>query len=218
MFRNFFLTALRNLSRNKTFTILNVGGLVLGVGCSIVLFSIIKYETSFNESYENFDNVFRVTLEYDNEGERGVIGAIPHPLMKSLRSNVAGVDHMSQFYRMGEVQLSIREGDEIKNFIQEDVGFTDEHFFEISDFQWLAGTGKLDEPKTIVISRSTAKKLFNITEDFRSLLGETISVDNENNLTVKGVFEDITPQSDFRFSVFIDYESQEGVNDYFGEG
>ncbi len=218
MLRNFITSAIRNLLRNKSFTILNIGGLILGVGCSIVLFSYIQFETSFNKEYKNFDRIYRVTLDVNVEQYQGKIQQIPHPLMKALKAEMSGAEEYVQMFNHGEAQISIAEGDQFKHYVEDDIAFTDAGLFRILDFKWLAGNGQIDDPRSVVINRSLAEKYFGVKENFQSILGQTILIDNTHDLTIKGVFEDVSNQSDFQFNMFIDYDSQQGVNDYFGEG
>ena len=60
MLKNYFITAYRNLRRNKVYTALNVAGLALGIGCALVIYKVIDYESSFDKHHTNYDNIYRV--------------------------------------------------------------------------------------------------------------------------------------------------------------
>ncbi len=218
MIRNFFISALRNLLRNKVFTLLNIGGLVLGIGSAVVLFSFIKHETNYNEYNSNFDRVYRVIIAGVSQGTDFQTSQVPHPLASVLKDELAGAEKVAQLFYHGEAQISLTESDKIRNFMQDGIAFSDEDLFEILDFNWLAGGGYLETGKSVVISRKVAEKYFNLTHDFHSVLGETLVIDNTHSLTIRGIFDDLPEQTDFPFSMIIDYQSQNGVNDYFGEG
>ncbi len=218
MIRNFFLSAIRNLLRNKTFTILNTGGLILGVGCAIVLISYIRFETSYNKHLTNYDNIYRVVLDIPYENNMMKTSTVPHPFGDMIRKQVTSLDKVTRLFVQGDVQLSVREGEEWRHFMEDVVAYGDTELLEIFDFEWLAGSPNLTDPNSIVISASIAKKYFNVEHSYHTLLNETLRIDDQHDLMIRGVYADLPEQSDFLFPVVANYESQEGVNDYYGEG
>ncbi len=218
MIRNFFLSAIRNLLRNKTFTILNTGGLILGVGCAIVLISYIRFETSYNKHLSNFDNIYRVVLDIPYENSMLSLSTVPHPFGDMIREQVTTLDKVTRLYIQGDVQLSVREGDEWRHFMEDVMAYGDTELLEIFDFEWLAGSANLTDPNSIVISAAIAKKYFNVEDSYHTLLNETLRIDDQHDLMIRGVYADLPEQSDFLFPLIANYESQEGVNDYYGGG
>ncbi len=62
MFKNYFKTAFRNLKRNKSYAIINVLGLTVGVAASLLIFLVIQYETSFDNFHKKKNSIYRVAL------------------------------------------------------------------------------------------------------------------------------------------------------------
>ena len=87
MLKNYFLTAIRNLKRNRTFALINILGLVLGVSGTVVIYRIIQFENSFDTYHSNVENVYRVAIHQETEGgtERGT--SVQHPLGEALRND-----------------------------------------------------------------------------------------------------------------------------------
>jgi len=63
MFKNHFIIALRNFWRNKTFSIINVSGLAIGISAALVIFLIVYYEFSFDKFEKDGDRIYRVVLD-----------------------------------------------------------------------------------------------------------------------------------------------------------
>ena len=93
--RNYFITALRNLKRNKVYTFLNIFGLALGIGCALVVYKVISYEFSYDTQHENYDNIYRVVTHniYPDEVDKGM--GTPTILLYPLKhSNIAEKQHI----------------------------------------------------------------------------------------------------------------------------
>ena len=67
MFRNYFKTAFRNLTRNRNYTIINIAGLSVGIAVCMMIFIIIQFLTSFDNFHAKKDRVYRVLTEYHHE-------------------------------------------------------------------------------------------------------------------------------------------------------
>ena len=101
MFRNYLVTALRNLKRNKVYTLLNVFGLAMGIGCSLVIYKVISYEFAYDLHHENYEQIYRVVNEniYPDLVDKGM--GTPHPVgpaMSDYFSNVQTVVRTSYMY------------------------------------------------------------------------------------------------------------------------
>jgi len=62
MFKNYFKTAFRNLSRNKVYAFINIAGLSLGLACAMLIILYTKDEVSYDRFHANVDNIYRVTV------------------------------------------------------------------------------------------------------------------------------------------------------------
>ena len=69
MLKNYLKTAIRNLSRNKVYGLLNVLGLALGIGCALVIYKVIIFENSFDSHQVKYENIYRIVHNDIRAGE-----------------------------------------------------------------------------------------------------------------------------------------------------
>lgn len=222
MLRNYIITAYRNLSRNKVYALLNVIGLALGIGCSIVIFKVVRYELSYDRHQKNYDQVYRIVSE-DIFPDRVDYGqGVPHPLAAALKQDFPEVlQSVNTHLDFGQVN-TLNNGQIDKKFLLEGkILFTEPQFFEIFPTEWIAGDAEtaLTAPQTAVITTGALKKFFNLEPAQASqIIGETISYENQVNFTIVGVVSDPPENTNFSFEVFFEYQSQKATNIYFDEG
>src|SRR5690349_10873261 len=156
MIRNYFVVAFRNLLRNKSFTVINVLGLSLGVTAAIIIFLIINYELSFDRFHTKFNSIYRVIQKVDNAGNTDSWPTTPYPFAKAFRNDFPDVPLMTQIdYQM---QMLVKSGTE--KFMVRNVIFADSLFFNVFDFKVLSGNPQvsLGLPAKVFLSRSLAAK------------------------------------------------------------
>lgn len=211
MLTNYFKIALRNLSRQKGFALLNITGLAVGIAAVLLIFRMISYELSFNTNFANYDRIVRiVTNVQDGNGETGYTRGIPMPAMQAIKSEVP---QLVATARIKENWPNIivpdeKGGPSTVKFVTADQQicfFTENSLFDIFDFQWLAGDPKtaLSAPNSLVITRQTAEKCF---QNWQNALGKTLLIDNDPML-IKGIVETPPPNCEFQINVLISYET-----------
>lgn len=84
MFKNYFKTTFRNLGRNKIFSIINLGGLALGMACGILILLWVFGELSYDKFHIDKENIYRITQKHKFEGHSA---ATYLPLAKKLKSD-----------------------------------------------------------------------------------------------------------------------------------
>ena len=209
MFKIYFLTAWRSLLRNKSYSLLNIAGLTLGITCSILLFLVIKYELSYDTFHSKGDNIYRATsISSYREGEEKSAAA-HYPLAELIRSNNnLGFEQLTQMHgeEGGQINVLGNDGNAIKRFREEaTIGFVEPEFFEIFDFETGANdpTKSLSEPNNVILTESIAQKYF----EGENPVGRLIKFNNILTLKVSGVIPDVPSNSDFPFGLFISYKS-----------
>ena len=222
MLKNYIKTALRNLSRNKAYAILNIVGLALGIGCSLVIFKVISFENSFDKHQENYHNIYRIVHQNIRAGEVSKGMGTPHPVSPALKEGYPEIKSVTRVhYEYGD-QINILQDDERKKFLVEDgVVYTENEFFEIFSVEFLAGDPEtaLSEPNTAVISASEVRKFFGVDQGNEpSVMGKTINVGNLQDYKIVGVVSDPPESTNFPFKVFLEYNGQGASNPYFWEG
>ena len=87
MFRNYFKIAWRNLLRNKASSLINIGGLAIGMAVAIQIGLWIYDEVSFDKNFANYNRIARVIQNVTNNGEVQTWQSVPYPLAEELRRN-----------------------------------------------------------------------------------------------------------------------------------
>jgi len=82
MFKNYFKTTLRTLSKNKTYALINISGLALGIVCALAIFLIIRLQTSFDTYHDDPQNIYRIVRAENEFGEIKHSPGIPYPNLK----------------------------------------------------------------------------------------------------------------------------------------
>src|SRR5687767_12933492 len=96
MIHNYFKIALRNLIRNKTFSIINITGLSIGITCCVVMLVFVRYELSFDSFYSHSDNTFRVVQHTKFPEKVAYWNTTAHPLAEALRNDFSEFDIVTQ--------------------------------------------------------------------------------------------------------------------------
>lgn len=222
MLKNYLKTALRNLSRNKAYSILNVVGLALGIGCALVIFKVINFEKSFDTHHANYENIYRVVGEqiYPDKVDRGM--GTPHPVGPAIRTDFPEIREVARVHYIWGDQINVKEGQNIKKFmLDEGVVFTENSFFSIFDVDFVAGdkSTALNELKTAVISESLARKFFNLEPGSESeSIGEIVNYSNQEDFKIVAVIADPPEATNFPFTLLLNYDGQIATNPYYGEG
>jgi len=212
MFRNYFIAACRNFWRNKTFSTINVLGLSIGIGASLVIFLIIHHEFSYDNFQKDKDRIYRVVLDAKFNGSEGHSSAVPAPLSGAIQNEVTGVDQtvpIMQFQGDATAKVIVlRENSkEVVFKKQPDIVFTNNEYFQLTPRQWLAGSAanSLKEPFSVVLSESRAQQYFPDME-LADIIGKQIRYNDEMlTTTVTGIVEDLNQQTMFTALEFISF-------------
>jgi len=225
MFRSNIIIALRNIWRNKTFSIINIAGLTLGLSISITIWIWIRFELSYDSFHVNKEEIFLLeqTLQISDRAYKTArCGSAHAPALGSKFPEI------SKVLRIGpplELLLSpVNDGEnpvkEKKKFIETRVLAADSTFFEMLTFPLLEGTPEtvLDNPYSIVLTRLMAEKYFGSTDP----VGKTIRISDSYNFTVTGVAREAPENSSIKFDFLVpigfmeelgwDMNSLEGTN------
>lgn len=223
MFYNYLITTVRSFRRNISYMLLNVFGLALGIGCALVIYSVITYELSYDKHHENFDNIYRVTRAFQEPNKLTHESGVPHPFGDAVREEFSFVSQVVKVdYQYGGIIASWEGDQQIKRLNEErGVAFAIPSFFETFTFQSVSGDlGKaVEELNSGVISDEWAMKYFDLTEaNLTDVLGKRVTVNSKTSVTIKGIFKAPPKNSDFPFHLIIHYHNLKDANDYYDDG
>jgi putative ABC transport system permease protein len=205
MIKSYFKIAWRNLWKHKFYTFINMFGLALSIGCSIILFQFITYHLSFDTYHHNAKQVYRVVHRLTFfDGVPLYDQGAPIALARDVKADDPRVKEVGVLLRMHDINVTVPQsnGADKKMFAEhENIGITDGGFFNLFDYQWEQGNKNiaLTEPNTVVLSHGLAQKYFGSQD----VIGKNISVDNKNTFKVTGVVKDHPVNTDIKADLFL---------------
>src|SRR5688500_6324043 len=129
MLLHFLQIALRNLQRNKAYSLINVVCLALGITCAILIFTLVKYHLSFDTFHSKKDRIYRITTEF-HQDEITREPNVPQPIGKAFSEDYSFADEVAMIYSTADLLVSLPSSKDIKRF-KESVAFTQPEFFDI---------------------------------------------------------------------------------------
>jgi len=198
MQHNHLKFAFRNLWRNKFYSLINIGGLAIGVAVSMLILVFVGHELSFDRFHKNADNIYRLKATFKfGEQEINATGMSAH-MGPALKESTAGVKDYVRMYLINNERLVFKsDADHI--FYEKHVTLADPNYFKVFNFPLLQGDPKraLSEPNTLVISESVAEKYFGDSD----VLGRTLTLNNNIKYTISGVMKDLPSNTTMNYDI-----------------
>ncbi len=218
MITNHLLLAWRNFLRNRTFSIINLTGLSIGIACALIVTIFVRYELSFDTHNSKAEKIYKVVQDTGQGDEIAHWNTTAYPLAEALRTDFSQLAFVTQ--ASGPVSHLFRVQDasgNVSRFEEPLVLFVDPFYPQVFDFKWIHGdpATALKDPNSCVLTRTTARKYFSGEATTNSLLGRQIFLNNKDALTVTGVVEDALPTTSLQYSMLIPYEFFRVNNPYF---
>jgi putative ABC transport system permease protein len=210
MLTNYLRIAWRNLRRHKVFATLNISGLAVGIAACILLFTVVRYELSYDSFQPQYSNIYHVATErIESEGTDFGEG-IPYPAYDALKVTFPQAK-VAAMYSNNSAQVTVLNSNDPnafsnKKFIEgNDCFFSDANFFSVFNYKWLAGSPQvLNSPDNVVLTQKKAEKYFG---NWQSAMGGLLKLDNTATVKVAGILEDIPLNTDFPIGVIASYET-----------
>lgn len=191
MLRNYFKIALRNISKHKVFSVINIGGLAVGMAVVILIGLWMWDELSYNKHFQNYDRLARVMQNQTFNGVKGSQTSVPFPLGEELRDKY-GSDFKHVVMGSGEWGHVITSGDKM---IIQTGAFFEPAITEMLSLNMKKGSrAGLTDPSSILLSETAAKAIFGDADPMNKML----KLDNKYTVKVTGVYEDLPYNSDFK--------------------
>jgi len=216
MLRNYIKTTLRNLWRQRLFTILNVLGLAIGISASWIIYRMVDYEFSFDKKQPDSEQIFQIVSRSSGpDGTEGGFAGVSKGLLSPLINEISGLKAVVPMYNRRSESVTIKDQGKLLNFENPEKQIsTLPSYFEMIPYKWLTGNLKnaLDAPDKVVLTQSRAQQYFpNVP--VQSLLGKTIVYNDTLSIVVSGVVEDLDYPNSFDAQEFFSVSSQDLAND-----
>jgi len=200
MKRNYLKIAWRNLVRNKVSSIINIGGLAIGLACVVFISLYISDELSYDRFFKNADRIFRVNTHELMANSEFTAGQTPPPVGAALVNNIPEVESYTRIYRPGDQIIHFVRNGQKGSLTEKSLLSVDSNFLQVFSYPLLAGDRAtcLNGPNSVVLTERAAKKYFGNT----SPIGKNLVFDMYMKpFTVTAVLKDLPSQSSMQFDV-----------------
>ena len=203
LLRSYVKIALRRLRFQKTHSLINIGGLALGLAACLLVFLWVQDEVGYDRFHERAASIAQVYPTFDRgDGARTVFMGSFYPLAAALKAQCPEVVEAARVQI--ESGLVIRADDRIFN--NDAIALADPTLFKIFTFPFLQGSAEtaLADKFAVVLTERMARKYFGV----RDPIGRTLRVNGEFDVRVSAVIKDIPAQSSLRFDAVVPYVLQ----------
>ena len=197
MFSSYLKSALRSITKNKFYSILNILGLAIGLAAFIFIFLYVKNEISYDRYHEKADRIFRVESDFTISGKHDKFAIVPIPMGPALKLEFPEIEEICRFSDGGNSLF--KYGD--KEFYEDGFYFVDSTIFDIFTHKVLVGDYKtcLVEPYSVVITETIAKKFFGNDNP----MGEILESGEGRKYKVTAIMEDVPKNSHLSFDALL---------------
>ncbi|MEN2281155.1 ABC transporter permease [Algoriphagus sp. SE2] len=210
MLKNYIKIAWRNLIRQKSFSLINIMGLSIGLACCLILLAYVKHEESYDSFHPDSEQVYRVVQNVQNNSSWAWTGGAVAPMLRKEFENeldeVVSVTQISTYLYAPEGQ-SPDERFREDRFIFSDEGFDQIFGFELSKGSW---DGVLDNTYQVVITKEMAQKYFGDLDP----IGKTLISTGDLPFEVKGVLKEFPKNSHMAFDFVASMNTFKSFNEF----
>lgn len=206
MLKSYLHVALRNLTKHKGYSFINVAGLAIGIACFTLILLYVQDELRYDRFHTHADRIYRVVEIIEGSEESA---SQPIPVGETLEDQFPHlVERAVRFFNFQAPTLTVEyqvPDSEVRRFNEERFFFTDSTVFEVFDFPMVRGnpTTALAEPNTVVLTESAVQRFFGTADP----MGKMLRFEGEHDLTVTGILADVPTNAHFQFDFLASFES-----------
>jgi len=196
MLRSYFVAGIRNLLKQKGYSLIKIFGLAFGLAASMMIYLYIEEDLSYDTFHSKYDRIVRLLTIDSAEGVSSKLVGVTQPrLAPAAAQEIPEVVNSVRFTGGGRYDLSYED-----NTLKCESAFrVDPSVFEVFDFNILKGEkkGALDNPGSIAITESLARKIFGDQDP----IGKTVKLNQNTELHVTAVLADVPKNSHLQFDL-----------------
>ena len=195
MLRNYLKTAIRNLWKNRTFSLINIGGLAVGMAVSFLILLYVLNEVTYDRFNENYAHIYRVATKIDAQGRHLEVPSVPAPLGPALVEQFPEVIRAARLRVRGKGIISYED----RVFEESGIYHADPDLFRVFTIPIVRGNPDtwLEAPFSMIVTEELAHKYFGEEDP----IGKTIKIDNRHTYTITGIVQKMPDNSHFKFSM-----------------
>lgn len=202
MIKNYIKIAFRNLWRHKSFSLINIIGLAVGMTACLLIFMYVKFELSYDKFNQNFDQVYRLNTDIKTPNEVLHWSSASAPMGPALKADYPEVKEVARIFGASYLVESNNQ-----KFQENNISFADPAIFKIFTLPLVKGNPEtaLKDPFSVVITETTAKKYFGNNDP----IGKPLLLDGKHPAMITGVMKDIPDNSHINFDMLISESTME---------
>jgi len=205
MIKNYIKIAFRNLWRHKSFSLINIIGLAVGMTACLLILMYVRFELSYDNFHTKGDQIYRLNVDIKSANDVLKESQSSGPMGPAIKADFPQVIAQTRIFGDDEV---IKVNNQL--FQENNIFMAEPSFFDIFSFPLIKGDPKtaLKNPFCIVLTESTAKKYFGTADP----MGKTVIDDGKYPLLVTGIVKDVPTNSQFKFDILYSLSTMETVN------
>ncbi len=213
MLKNYFKIAWRTLVKRKVFAMINIVGLAIGFGSSILIYLFLNHNLAFDKFHANADRIYRVNTEQHRDAVE-FDASVPPGFAKVFREDYDYTEKVAKIVFQDGSLIDVDQNGNL-NKLKEDLAYVEQDFFEIFSFPLVYGGQKvaLNEPNTAVVTERMALKMYGRAD----VVGNTFVLENDKTITITGVLKNLPKTSHFNSQLFISFENLIDVFEFAAE-
>lgn len=211
MFRNYLTIAWRNLTKNKLYSFINIGGLSVGLSMCMLIMLYVAHEMSFDQFHKKASHIFYPVMNIQ-AGDRNLsvdrMSFETGPILKKTDPEVESFLRIREF---NERKVVENLSDPERKFTQQNVILADSNYFEFFSFRLLEGnkSNVLTRPFTTVISEQLAMKFFGEPRP----IGKLLRFDDKYNFEITGIVANTPSNSSLNYEFIASMSSIMSMNE-----
>lgn len=210
MLKNYIKVAVRNLFKDRAYSFINIGGLAVGLSCTVLILLWVRDELSYDRFHPDAENIYRMNWDFKLENSEGVGPGTPPPLAFALAREVPGVAAATRLRNMPNTVVRFQD----KAFSEKGILAADSNMFDLFGFTLLEGNPKtaLRAPNSVILTEKSAHRYFGNDPALGKFLtmGERtqdLYGTYQNLFTVTGVVKDPPRNSHIQFEMLTSMSS-----------
>ncbi len=195
MLRNYVVTSLRSLGKNKVYSAINITGLAVGIASFLFIYLYVQLELSYDQHFDDGQQIYRLGLERKYPDKTVNWAIAPGALGHGIKDAYPEVENVTRIWPLG---FSVESED--KSYYESRIYFVDSTFFDVFSFDFIEGDAinSLTDPHSVVLTTSTAVKYFG-NED---AIGKILKI-NDESFTVTAIVQDVPQNTHFHFDLAV---------------
>ena len=208
MLTHYLKSAFRNLLRQKRFSFINILGLSIGLAVGLLVYVFVSHETSYEKSFDDYEQIHRLTSMFTMEEEEEWLAVTPYPLAPTLAAELPEVIAAT---RMNDAWSETLFKSNSESFYIDDYAYVDTGFFKVFNYEFVSGDARtvLSQPNNVVLSEQMAARFFGKENP----MGKFINFNNGRDLQVAGIFKQNSLPSHIDQDIFIPWRERKSGED-----